>query len=150
MVRTIPAVLAALTATSAIAGQADPRALEACQKTSKAFTEIAQCLPDADVAIKTLDAFSTIYPAEAAPLKDKCSELNGDNLVGAAACVTNAIKDGLSLQKSLPAGTNLGDPVFAAVADDGRWSKLESAIKNARATYPDQIIWGGTMYKPYR
>ncbi|RWF43149.1 MAG: hypothetical protein EOS46_25770, partial [Mesorhizobium sp.] len=105
--RTILSVIAVTIATSAVAGQADPRALEACQKTSKVFTKIAQCLPDADVAIKTLDAFSAIYPAEASPLRDKCLELNGDNLAGAAACVTNAIKDGLGLRKALPAGIDL-------------------------------------------
>ncbi|MER9854545.1 MULTISPECIES: hypothetical protein [unclassified Mesorhizobium] len=148
--RTILSAIAVTIATSAIAGQADPRALEACQKTSKAFTEIAKCLPDADVAVKTLDAFSTVYSADASPLKARCLELNGDNLAGAAACVTEAIKGGLSLRKSLPAGSDLGDPIFAAVADDGRWSKLESAIKSARTAYPDQTIWGMTLYQPYR
>ncbi|CDX62353.1 exported hypothetical protein [Mesorhizobium plurifarium] len=148
--RTILSALAVTIATSAVAGQADPRALKACQKTSKAFTKIAECLPDADVAVRTLDAFSTIYPAEAAPLKDRCTELNADNLSGAAACVTNAIESGLSLRKSLPAGSDLSDPIFAAVADDGRWSKLESAIKDARAAYPDKMIWGMTLYQPYR
>ncbi|RVC41666.1 hypothetical protein EN781_25210 [Mesorhizobium sp. M4A.F.Ca.ET.090.04.2.1] len=102
------------------------------------------------MAVRTLDAFSTIYPLEASPLKDRCIELNSDNLTGAAACVTNAIKDGLSLRKSLPAGSDLSDPIFAAVADDDRWSKLESAINSARAAYRDQTIWGMTLYQPYR
>lgn len=141
---------AALVASPALPSEADPRALEQCKATSPTFVQIAECLPDADVSFKTLDAFASIYPPAAAPLKDKCLELNKDDATGAATCVTAAIKSAIDLRQSLPSGSNIEDPVFNAVSDQSRSQKLDSVIKEARKVYPDKSLWGGNLYQPYR
>lgn len=134
----------------ALAQTADQRAIEACKRTSQAFTEIASCLPQADVAVMTLDAFAQIFPEAAKPLSEKCVQLNGDNMVGAATCVTEAVEAAIGLKEKLPAGVDLNDPVFAAVADAGLMRQLKVKIDDARAKYPEVRLWGGNLYKAYR
>lgn len=141
--------LASLSSSSAFA-EADQRAVEACKAGGKAFTEIATCLPDADVAIKTLDAFSEIYPAEAAPLKTRCEELNPKDISAASTCVTSAIKSAMELKAALPSGTSIGDPIFDAVSDQERSDRLKEVVQKARSAYPDKMIWGGGLYHPYK
>ncbi|QSZ57211.1 hypothetical protein [Rhizobium sp. ZX09] len=130
--------------------EADARAIESCKAGGKAFTEVAACLPDADVAYKTLDAFSAIYPQEAQPLKDKCIELNAENIVGAATCVNQALKTSLDLKASLPKGQTLDDNLFAAVSDPELKSKLDAEIKKAQKLYPEKRLWGGNTYRAYK
>ncbi|MEH3108889.1 MAG: hypothetical protein PGN22_02160 [Agrobacterium cavarae] len=130
--------------------QADSRAVDACKAGGKAFTEIAACLPEADVAFRTLDAFSAIYPKEAEPLKNKCLELNTGNIVGASTCVKEAIKASLALKDSLPAGQSIDDPIFLSVAVLDLSNKLEIEVKKARGRYPDKMLWGGSMYHAYK
>lgn len=148
--RLLVGAAALLLSAGAFAAEADPRAVEACQKTSKAFTEIAKCVPNADVAFAVIDEFDRAYELEATPLKAKCIELNGDDISGASICLLNAIKDAVSLKASLPAGMDLDDPVFNAVADETRRERLLAVQEAARGKYPDVIVWGGGIYMPYR
>ena len=92
-----------------------------------------------------MGAFLATYPAKASPLKDRCMQLNGDDIVDSATCASSAIKSDLSLRKPLSVGNDLCDPIFAAAADDSRCSKLGIAIKSARAFYPEKMIWGGNL-----
>ncbi|RUX08202.1 MAG: hypothetical protein EOS71_00570 [Mesorhizobium sp.] len=133
----------------AVAAEADPRALAYCKKTSKAFTEIAQCLPDADVAVRVLDDFDRIFSGDAVSLKAKCIELNGDDINGASVCVINAVKDAVTLKSSLPKGASLDDPIFNAVADEKAYKQLIEAQDKAQKRYPEKRIWGGSLYQPY-
>jgi hypothetical protein len=130
--------------------KADPRAFDACKAQSGTFVQIADCLPEAHVAYKTLDAFDALFPPEAQSLKKKCIELNPKDIVGSASCVTNAIDKAVDLKKSLPDGVSLGDPVFDAVANEDLATKLDNAEKKARATFPKVGFWGGGMYHPYK
>lgn len=149
--RTLLAGLAlVISGSSAAAQSADIRALEACQARSAAFTEIAECLPEADVAVRALDTFDEIYPAEAMPLKEVCLDRNGENIAGALACVRRAVEQAIELQRSLPEGANLNDPVFEAVSDQSLGNRLFEAISQARSRYPERRIWGASTYYPYR
>ncbi|TPL06689.1 hypothetical protein [Mesorhizobium sp. B2-4-11] len=137
-------------ASQAISAEADPRALESCKKTSADFTAIAKCLPNADVAVAIFDEFDRTYDPAATPLKNKCIQLNGDDISGAATCTLSAISDAISLKASLPKGATIDDPIFSAVADERKQGRLLAAEKSARAKYPDVSLWGGNFYKPYR
>lgn len=141
-----------LTTASAHAQNAatDPRALQACKAKSATFVQVADCLPEAHVGFKTLDAFETIYPPSALPLKAKCLELNPDDVGGASTCVTAAIQSAIKLSAAMPKGSTLDDPIFDAVADKALDAKLDKKIDAARADFPDQPIWGGNMYHPYK
>lgn len=130
--------------------QADPRALEACKAQSGNFVDIADCLPDAHVAVKMLDAFEKLYPPAAAPLKDRCVELNTGNISGAATCVSEAIRSAIGLKASMPEGSSLDDPIFNAVSDEKLETSLLDAEAKAKEDFPDKRIWGGTTYKRYR
>lgn len=132
------------------AANVDPRALEACKAQSTGFVEIANCLPDADVAIKVLDAFDKIYTPQAAPLKAKCIELNKDDIAAAETCVRTAIQSAVELKASLPEGSSLDDPVFQAVANETLAAELEAARQDARNNFPDKMMWGGAIYHPYK
>lgn len=130
--------------------QADPRALEACKAQSGNFVDIADCLPDAHVAVKTLDAFEKLYPPAAAALKDRCIELNKPNISGAATCVSEAIRSAIGLKASMPEGASLDDPIFDAVSDEKLQTSLLDAIAEAQGAFPEQRMWGGNMYMRYR
>lgn len=127
----------------------DPRAVEACQQEGGTFVQINECLPNAHVAIVALDAFDEIYPAEAAPIKTKCHELN-DRVAGAFTCVRSAIQSAIDLAKLLPAGTTLDDPIFASVSSPDDLAALTSHIDEAKKVFPDKMYWGGEVYYPYR
>lgn len=129
--------------------QADPRALEACKAKSGNFVEIADCLPDAHVAVKMLDAFAKLYPPAAAPLKDRCIELNKSDMAGAATCVSEAVRSAIKLKASIPEGSSLDDPVFNAVSDEKLEALLLDAGAKARQVFPEHR-WGITTYMPYR
>lgn len=133
-----------------LAAEADLRALESCKKTSKVFTEIAKCLPDADVAVAVLDEFDRVFDTAAIPLKTKCIELNEDDVSGASTCVLNAIKDAVSLKLAMPKGSDIGDPIFDAVSNEALLQKLRDTENAARKKYPEVRLWGGGMYMPYR
>lgn len=137
-------------ATMAVAQRADPRALEFCQATSSAFTQIADCLPEADVAVRALDAFPTIFPPEAEPLRERCEELNGNNIAGALVCVRRAAEQAVELRQSLPEDAELNDPVFDAVADAELVERFHVEISEARSRYPERRMWGATHYHSYR
>lgn len=132
------------------AGEADPRAIAACKSQSKTFVQLSECLPNAHVGIKLLDAFDRVYTSDAAHLKNTCIELNNDDASASATCVINAIEAALRLQAALPQGSTLDDPVFAAVADTGKFEKLKSERDIARQVFPDQRVWGGGTYHPYK
>lgn len=144
-------VLAGSAAAQDAATTADPRAFEYCRAEHEAFTKVADCLPEAHVAILAMDAFRSIYPAEATSLADRCEELNDHNPVGAFDCVEYAIKDAISLAAQLPAGADMGDPVFdAIVANPDLLQQVLDVSKEARSIAPDGMIWGGNVYIPYR
>lgn len=142
-------VLAGTFAEPGYAAQADPRAVEVCKKESTTFVEIAKCLPQADVSIRTLDAFDQLYPEAARPLKQKCLELNKDSIAAAATCVDEAVKSAIELKASLPSGTSLDDKIFEAVSDAKLADKFEAAQEKARARYPGQMF-GGLIYHKYQ
>ncbi|KQU96777.1 hypothetical protein ASD00_18165 [Ensifer sp. Root31] len=129
--------------------KADPRAVDYCKATTGNFVAVAECLPNAHVAIKTLDTFDKLYPVAAQPLRTKCAERNEGNVIGAAACVTEAVGAALDLKESLPAGSKLDDPVFDAVSNADLSKKLDEAKEAAKATFPKVRVWGGSMYQPY-
>ncbi len=130
--------------------KADARAVDYCKSTSGTFVAIAKCLPDAHVALKTMDAFETIYPASAQPLRLKCIERNEGNVVGAATCLTEAINAAIGLKASLPKGSNLDDAIFESVSDTTLKTRLDDAEEQAKAVFPNVRVWGGTMYKAYQ
>ncbi|MHA4731175.1 hypothetical protein [Ensifer adhaerens] len=130
--------------------KADPRAVDYCKATTGTFVGVAECLPDAHVAVKTLDAFEKLYPAAAQTLREKCAERNKGNTVGTSVCVTEAIRAALDLKKALPTGSKLDDPVFEAVSDTALSEKLDQAREAAKAAFPNQRMWGGSSYMPYR
>lgn len=134
---------------AALSGKVDPRAVEDCKKHSETFVQISDCVSDADVAFKTLDAFEAIYPAEAAQLKARCIELNTSGITGAATCVVEAISSAVSLAEALPPGTSLDDPIFNAVSDAKHEEKLKKVIETAREAF-GRRLWGGNAYQPYR
>lgn len=141
----------ALTASASSAQEAaDPRAVSSCQADGATFVQIAECIPDAHVAVKTLDAFDTLYSEQAAPLKTRCLELNEEKPAPSAVCVTSAISASLDLAKTLPEGTDLGDPVFDAVNDPVTFSSLQAEAAEARKLFPDKTFWGGTLYQKYQ
>lgn len=146
----ISLLLATAPTVYAQSSKADQRAVDACKAQSPSFVQVADCLPAAHVAFKTLDAFDTIFPAEGHPLKSKCIELNAKNIVGAAICVTNAIDKAVDLKQSLPDGTTLEDPVFEAVSNADLAKKLKDAEKKAQSGFPKQQVWGGGIYYPYK
>jgi hypothetical protein len=152
MLKLASALIIVVALASPISAQtkADPRAVDACKARSPTFVQVADCLPAAHVAIKTLDAFDSIYPATAQPLKAKCVERNPGNISGAWICVTEAVDKAVSLKQSLPAGASLDDPIFAAVANEDLAKKLQEAEKKAKSDFPKQTIWGGSMYFPYK
>lgn len=143
-------VLSVFLGSSVANAEADARAVEVCKAGGKAFTEVAACLPDTDVAYRTLDAFSAIYPREAQPLKDRCIELNSENIAGAATCVNQAIKAALDLKVALPKGQTLDDSIFVSISDPELKTKLDAEIKKAQKLYPEKRIWGGNTYRPYK
>lgn len=144
------AVLIALPSTAISAEQADIRAVESCKQSSATFVQIADCLPDAHVAFKVIDAFAEIYTSEASILKDRCIELNKKDIGAAASCINNAVKKAVELKSSLPSGTDIGDPLFDAVSSKEKFDKLQEATKIARAAFPDKSLWGGGSYYPYK
>jgi hypothetical protein len=141
--------IAPATAQSNAPARADPRAVESCKASSSTFVQLESCLPDAHVAFRTLDAFSEIYPPDAATLKTRCIELN-DDVVGALACVTTAIEAAIRLKQSLPDGSALDDAVFHAVAEPALLVRLEQVEKEAKAAFPEKRMWGGGMYRQYK
>lgn len=144
------AVVIALPSAAISAEQADKRAVESCKQTSATFVQIADCLPDAHVAFKTIDAFEEIYGSEASALKDRCIELNKKDISGAASCISNAAKKAVDLKSSLPDGTDIGDSLFDAVSSKEKFDKLQEATKAARSAFPDKSLWGGGSYYPYK
>lgn len=130
--------------------KADPRAVEYCKATSGTFVAVAECLPNAHVSIKTLDAFENIYPAAGQPLRTKCAELNEGNIIGTATCVTEAVSAAIDLKETLPAGSRLDDAVFEAVSDPALGRQLDEAEAAAKATFPKVSIWGGSVYRAYK
>jgi len=141
-----------ITATAAATAQTatvDPRALEACQIESSNFVDIRSCLPDAHVAVKALDAFSTIYPSEAQQIRERCLELN-DQVAGAMTCTVQAVKSAVELAALLPEGSALNDAVFEGARDPDHLVKLEAVIDEARALFPEKRMWGGGIYRQYR
>lgn len=143
-------VLMTTSAAAASAGKADPRAVEACKAGGATFVQVSDCLPEAHVAVKMLDAFDSIYPAEAKPLKDKCLELNQDNISGAGTCVRQAVEAAVKLKATLPEGSSIDDPIFNAVSATDKQDALSKAMADAKNTFPDRMIWGGGMYHPYK
>lgn len=141
--------LAASSIPTAAQTAVDPRAVQACQQEGGTFVQINECLPEAHVAVVALDAFDAIYPAEAAPVKAKCLELN-DRMAAAGTCIRNAIQSAIDLAKVLPTGTELDDPIFAAIASPDDQSALNERIDDAKRLFPDKMFWGGGMYHPYR
>lgn len=129
---------------------ADLRAVEACKANSPTFAQVASCLPMAHVGVVALDAFDDIYPDAALPLKARCIELNSGNPAGALACVTNAIEAAIQLERALPAGATLDDPIFLAVSSADHRDRLRAVMEAARAPFPDPLLWRGTEYQPYR
>ncbi|OOG61990.1 hypothetical protein B0E45_31790 [Sinorhizobium sp. A49] len=145
------AALMAITGSARAAGEkADPRALDYCKATTGTFVGVADCLPNAHLAVKTLDAFEKLYPEPAQALRTKCAERNEGNIIGTAACVTEAIRAALDLKEALPTGTTLDDPVFEAVSDSALSVKLDEAKESAKAVFPNGRAWGGSSYMPYK
>jgi hypothetical protein len=142
-------ILAGIFSEPSHAAQADPRAVEVCKKESPTFVQVAKCLPQADVSIRTLDAFDQLYPEAAKPLKQKCLELNKDSIAAAATCVDEAVESAVKLKSSLPEGTSLDDKVFEAVSDAKLAEKFEAEQEKARDRYPGEMF-GGLMYRAYR
>lgn len=143
---TVCALLSGIPSAADESTKADPRAVEACQRESETFVQVAECLPEAHVSVVALDAFSEIYPPEADNLKSRCVELN-DTITGARACVTEAIKAAIGLKE---VGASLDDPLFIAVSSPDDWSALQSAIESAKSAFPDRGFWGMTSYMPFR
>lgn len=150
MKRVTTILLLALSAAPATAEQpaADPRALTECQQAGGTFVQINDCLPNAHVAFKTLDAFEAIYPSEAAPLMARCLELN-ERTTSASTCITTAIQSAIQLGNALPDGASLDDPVFNSISDEALLSELTAAIAEARQMFPERRVWGGGTYRPY-
>lgn len=128
---------------------ADPRAMSSCQEAGGTFVQINSCLPDMHVAYVGLDAFQELYPPDAQPLRIRCAELN-KAATGAFICVENAIESAIDLAKVMPKGSSLGDPVFDALTDSNLLSALEERTDQARALFPDKMVWGGGTYFPYK
>lgn len=146
----IISALVILPINAAKAVTADERAVEACKKSSNTFVQVADCLPRAHVAYKMIDAFDTIYPAEAAPLKDRCIELNKNDISGAGTCISVAVKKAIELKSSLPENADVGDPIFNAVSNKDGYEKLQNVINAARDDFPEVSIWGGRRYYQYK
>ena len=144
--------LVALTGVPAMSAQeADPRAIQLCKTPDTAFTKIADCIAGAHVAFKTLDAFDATYSTEAQPLKLKCIELNKDSISGAESCVLDAIKTAVQLKAALPADENLGDPIFDAVSDQDKYTKVREVASKARQESPYKGgMKSGSTYFPYK
>lgn len=151
------AVLLTITAGHSVAqesgGKADPRAVAACQTDGAAFTTISKCVPAAHIAFALFDAFDEIYPPEAAPLKERCIQLNdgkgmNDGVIGAPICIQKAIEDALSLSSALPAGSEIADPVFLALSDQGDFEELLKRRDEARRVFPE-FTGSAVMYMPY-
>lgn len=130
--------------------KADPRAVDFCRSKASTFVAIAECLPNAHVAFKTLDAFESTYPQSAQPLRSTCAANNEGDVVGASICVVEAIDAAINLKKTLPDGTSLNDPIFDSVLDVTLQERLLEAQEAAKATFPDVRLWGGGLYHPYK
>ncbi|WP_180901944.1 hypothetical protein [Martelella soudanensis] len=126
-----------------------PSVVEQCQAISETFTELSDCLPQMDIYLSTLDAFSEIYPPEANLLLDECEELNTDS-IGTAACLLDAIEKAVSISQSLPEGTKIDDPIYVPVSDPARFEALQAAKDAAMAEHPDIRVWYGFSYFPYK
>ncbi len=143
----IPMAIIALTGAASGQEQADPRAVEFCDGIAAAVP-VAECLPDAHVAVKVFDAFDQLYPAAAQPVRVQCDERN-ENPNSSALCVIVAIETAISEAEGLPAGSHLDDPALAAISDPALFAQLEAIQKDARTLFPDRQFWGGGMYMPY-
>lgn len=142
-------LVAASSAAHSEAAKADPRAVDACQRSEAAFTAVADCIPDMDVAFAGLDAFDSAASDGAKPLKEACLELNKDPR-GAWVCIINATKKAVELKEMLPSGSEVSDPVFRAVSERSFSDLLVNAESEAQARYPNKGLWGGTPYFPYK
>lgn len=144
------AIAVAITASTGMASgqeQADPRAIAFCD-TIVATVPVAECLPDAHVAVKVFDAFDELYPAAAQPVRVQCGERN-ENPNSSALCVIVAIETAIAQAEGLPAGAHLDDPALAAISDPALFAQLQVIQKDARTLFPDRQFWGGGMYLPY-
>lgn len=146
--------IAMLVVTSPAFGQSDEgkvsiASVEACKAISDNFAAVSECLPSMEIALSALSAFSEIYPAPAGALKEKCIDINTDQ-IGAEVCVRKAIESALSLAEALPAGASVDDPIFEAIKNRDDFEKLEQVRISVRNRLPDFSGSGVTTYKPYR
>ncbi|MEM9141225.1 MAG: hypothetical protein AAGB15_15460 [Pseudomonadota bacterium] len=139
-----------LSATQALADVADERAVRFCVAKDANFVKVDDCLPDAHVAFASFDAIHQIYGDAGQDLTSRCLEVNKGDYVGAATCGRTAIEAAINLAAKLPAGTEIPDPLFKALKNPADMERLTSAIKSARAVFPDKQFWGGGMYRPLK
>lgn len=130
--------------------KADPRAVAECNARGGGFTAINDCLPGVHVGLAVIDAFHNAYGPDGDFLKNRCLELNELKSDAAATCIRKAVEDAVQLKDRLPPGATIDDPHFPIIADAAKLALLNAAEAEARKAFPDQTMWGGGRYMPYR
>ena len=143
-------IIAIFMASIAFAQQVSDEALAECQERHERFTDVRDCLPQTDVALRMLasvqeDAF---FGEPGRTLVVACSEINQD-APGRWACVRNALRDASDLLTMVGSADKISDPLFAGLARPEVVERLEALGAQRRDEFPG-VMFGGGLYQPLR
>jgi hypothetical protein len=144
------AISAIFAASAAYSQQISDVALDECQARHDRFTDVRDCLPATEVAMRMLASVQEedFFGEPGRTLVAECAAIN-EHSPGEWACVRNALRDANHLLAMVGTADRIEDPLFVGLARPDVFERLEALGAERRNEFPG-VMFGGGLYQPLR